>query len=309
MDYLWWVLETKGRESKLKQMLLIVNPVAGTKKATKNLAEIIAVFNRAAYEVHCYISARRGDAAEAVKLFGEAMDIIVCCGGDGTLNETISGLLQAGWNIPIGYIPAGSTNDFASSLGLPADVIAAAKQIAGGEKHPYDIGSFNEHYFTYVASFGAFTKTSYATSQNIKNALGHTAYLLEGIQEISKIKKVHLRMDTGREVLEDEYLFGAVCNSTSVGGILTLKPGLVDLCDGQFEILLIRAPKNLQEMSECVVALKNQRYDCGMITLRNAGEIRITTDAGLVWSLDGERTEGGETVLVKNLYRRITLVH
>lgn len=293
----------------MKQMLLIVNPVAGTKKAAKNLVEIISVFNRAAYEVHCYISAHRGDAAEAVKLFGKAMDIIVCCGGDGTLNETISGLLRAGWNIPIGYIPAGSTNDFASSLGLPADVIAAAKQIAGGEEHPYDIGSFNEHYFTYVASFGAFTKTSYATSQNIKNALGHTAYLLEGIQEISKIKKVHLRMDIGSEVLEDEYLFGAVCNSTSVGGVLTLKPGLVDLCDGQFEILLIRAPKNIQELSECVVALKNQKYDCGMITFRSAGELRITTDAGLVWSLDGERTEGGESILVKNLYRRITLVH
>ncbi len=293
----------------MKQMLLIVNPVAGTKKAAKNLAELIAIFNRAAYEVHCYISAGRGDATTAVQLFGEQMDIIVCCGGDGTLNETISGLLQTGWNIPIGYIPAGSTNDFASSLGLPGDVLAAARQIAGGEEHPYDIGSFNQHYFTYVASFGAFTKTSYSTSQSIKNALGHMAYLLEGIQEISKIKKVPLCMDTGKEKLEDEYLFGAICNSTSVGGILTLKPGLVDLCDGKFEILLIRAPKNIQELSECVVALKNQKYDCGMITFRSAGKIRVTTKQGLVWSLDGERTDGEETILVKNLHRRITLVH
>lgn len=160
-----------------------------------------------------------------------------------------------------------------------------------------------------MASFGAFTKASYATSQSIKNALGHMAYLLEGIQEISKIKKVHLRMDTGEEVLEDEYLFGAICNSTSVGGILTLKPGMVDLCDGKFEILLIRAPKNIQELSECVVALKNQKYDCGMITFRSAGQIRISAEPGLVWSLDGERTEGGESILVENLYRRITLVH
>lgn len=293
----------------MKHLLLIVNPVAGTKKAAKNLAEIIAVFNRAGYDVHTYITAEQKDAAEAVKLLGSGADLLVCCGGDGTLNETISGLLQAGWQIPVGYIPAGSTNDFANSLGLSSDVVAAARQIVHGEKRPYDVGKFQDRYFTYVASFGAFTKTSYTTSQSIKNALGHVAYLLEGIQEISKIKKVPLRIETEQEILEDDYLFGAICNSTSVGGILTLNPDLVDLRDGKFEILLVRAPKSLQELSECVMALKNQKYDCAMMTFRSVSRLQITADPEMLWSLDGEKTEGGKTILVENLYRSITMIH
>ena len=174
------------------------------KKAAKCLSEIISVFNRASYDVHVYVTAEQGDASKAVEELGTQADLIVCCGGDGTLNETISGVIGSGLRIPIGYIPAGSTNDFANSLGLSGDVVAAAKQIVKGIPRPYDIGKFEDRYFSYVASFGAFTKTSYTTPQNVKNALGHMAYLLEGISEISKIKKVHLRMETDQEVLEDE---------------------------------------------------------------------------------------------------------
>lgn len=293
----------------MKRMLLIVNPVAGLKKAVKHLSEIIDVFNRAEYDVHVYITAQQNDADKIVDLMKTPMDLIVCCGGDGTLNETVSIMLQAGLRIPIGYIPAGSTNDFASTLGLSGDVVTAAKQIVNGTPRPYDIGKFKDRYFTYVASFGAFTKTSYSTSQNIKNSLGHVAYFLEGIQEISKIKNIHLRMETDQDVLEDDYLFGAICNSTSVGGVLTLKPELVDMGDGKFEILLVRAPRSVQEVRECVLALKNQTYDCGMLTFRSAGRIQITADASMLWSLDGERAEGEEKILVENLHRSILLVH
>ena len=293
----------------MKQMLLLVNPVAGLKKAAKHLSEIIEVFNRAGYEVRVYITAQEDDADRIAELMEQPLDLVVCCGGDGTLNTTVNVMLSRKQNIPIGYIPAGSTNDFANSLGLPADVVEAAKRIVHGTPNAYDVGNFPGRYFTYVASFGAFTKASYSTAQNIKNSLGHMAYVLEGIQEISKIRKWHLKLETDTEVLEDDYLFGAVCNSTSVGGILTLNPKLVDMGDGKFEVLLIRAPKNLSEVGECIAALKAQTYDCGMITFRSTGRIQITTGAEMLWSLDGERMEGAENILIENLHHRIVLVH
>ena len=293
----------------MKQLLLILNPVAGGKKAAKYLSEIISVFNRADFDVHVYVTDKQGDATKAVEKWGAGVDQIVCCGGDGTLNEAISGVIRSGLSIPIGYIPAGSTNDFAGSLGLSGDVVTAARQIVNGVPRTYDIGKFEDRYFSYVASFGAFTKTSYTTPQNVKNALGHMAYLLEGISEISKIKKVHLRMEADQDVLEDDYLFGAICNSTSVGGILTLNPKMVDLSDGKFEILLVRIPRSIQELHECVLAVKNQTYDCGMLNFRSASRIRILTDPNMPWTLDGERADGREIIVVENLHQSISLIH
>ena len=293
----------------MKQLLLILNPVAGTKKAGKYLAEIISIFNRADYDTHVFVTAKHKDATRAVKQFASQMDLIVCCGGDGTLNETINGMVKLGLRTPIGYIPAGSTNDFANSLGLSSDVIIAAKQIVEGTPKPYDIGKFGSRYFSYVASFGAFTKTSYTTPQNIKNALGHMAYLLEGIPELSKIRKEHLRVETDQFVLEDDYLFGAICNSTSVGGILTLNPNLVDMGDGMFELLLVRAPKNIQELTDCIQALRTQTYDCGMLTFRSASKMKITANPDMPWTLDGERADGLQTIEVENLHHSILLMH
>lgn len=289
--------------------MLILNPTAGTKKAVKNLTEIISVFNRADYDTRVYVTTCQGDAAKAVTLFGANSDLIVCCGGDGTLNETVTGVIDAGLQTPIGYIPAGSTNDFASSLHLSNDVVEAAKQIAGGKAVEYDVGKFADRYFTYVASFGAFTKTSYTTPQNIKNALGHLAYILEGIQELSSIRKEHIRIELENEILEDDYLFGAVCNSTSVGGILTLNPEIVDMSDGKFEILLIRAPKDIGELHECILALKNQKYNCRMITFRSTNSIQVSANSDMPWSLDGEKADGSEQIHIENLHRRIQLVH
>ncbi|MBE6569611.1 MAG: YegS/Rv2252/BmrU family lipid kinase [Ruminococcaceae bacterium] len=293
----------------MKQMLLILNPTSGMKKAARNLTEIISVFNRAGYVANVYVTAERGDAVRAVQNLGGSAELIVCCGGDGTLNETVTGLMEAGLDTPIGYIPAGSTNDFAGSLHLSSDVIKAAGQIAEGKPTPYDIGKWGERYFTYIASFGAFTKASYATPQNMKNALGHLAYILEGIQELSGIRTEHIRMELDNEVLEDDYLFGAVCNSTSVGGILTLNPNIVDMSDGRFEVFLIRAPRNMQELHECILALTNQTYNCKMITFRSAGRLKITCNSTMPWSLDGERAEGKTEITVENLHHRIRIVH
>ncbi len=292
----------------MKKLLFILNPCAGTRKASKVLPEILAVFNRAGFDVRVYITACQGDAIRAVKELALGMDLVVCCGGDGTFNETVTGLLDSGLDLPIGYIPAGSTNDFASSLHLPTDPVAAARAIVSGKPERYDVGQFGSRYFSYVASFGAFTKASYSTPQNVKNALGHTAYVLESIYELSQIRKEHVKIELDGEVLEDDYLFGAICNSTSIGGILTLDPNQVDMGDGLFELLLVRAPRSMAELTECILAVQKQQYNCKMMTFRSAKQVVIHASAQMAWTLDGEKEEGHEQVTATNLHHAIRLV-
>ena len=292
----------------MKKMLFILNPCAGTKKANKFLTDILAVFNRAGYQTQVYVTEKTKDAIQAVKTFAPGMDLVVCCGGDGTFNETVTGLLEAGLSIPLGYIPAGSTNDFANSLKLPLHPLKAAQAIVAGSPRPLDIGLFNGRYFSYVASFGAFTKASYTTPQTVKNALGHTAYILESIKEIATIRKLPVRLELDGEVLEDNYIFGAVCNSTSVGGILSLDPNQVDMADGKFEILLVRAPKDLFEITECITAVQKQQYNCRMMTFRSAKNVKILANADMPWTLDGEMADGSEELTATNLQHAITLV-
>ena len=292
----------------VKEMLFILNPAAGMRKANRVLADILAVFNRAGFVVRTYITAGPQDAVTAVKTLAPGTELVVCCGGDGTFNETVTGLLDAKLDIPIGYIPTGSTNDFANSLKLPTDPISAAQQIVQGTPQQFDIGQFGNRYFSYVASFGAFTKASYATPQNIKNALGHTAYVLEGIRELSQIHTTHLRLELDGEILEDDYLFGAVCNSTSVGGILTLDANQVDMSDGMFEVLLVRAPRDLLEITECISAVQKQQYNCRMMTFRSTQHVSIYADTDMLWTLDGEKELGHTQVTVDNLHHAITLL-
>ena len=293
----------------MKKLLFIMNPQAGMKKANRFLVEIITIFNRAGYDVMTYMTAAPGDCITAVEQKAAGMDLIVCVGGDGTFNETVTGLLRAGLDIPLGYIPAGSTNDFAASLKLPTNVLEAARNIAEGEPVTFDVGRFADRNFTYVASFGAFTRASYATPQNIKNALGHTAYLLNGIQELSQIHKSHVRfeLDDGA-VIEDDFIFGAISNSTSVGGILTLDPKQVDMRDGKFELFLVRAPKDVLELSECAKALAEQKYNCKVITFRSASKVTITAPADMNWTLDGEMEPGHENIQIENLHQAIRLM-
>ena len=292
----------------MKQLLLVMNPFAGIRKANRYLPEIISLFNRAGYDVISYMTAGPGDGAGMVEEKAAQVDLVVCIGGDGTFNETITGILRSGCDIPIGYIPAGSTNDFAASLHLPTNILRAAREIVEGEPVRYDVGRFGDRYFSYVASFGAFTKASYATPQNVKNALGHTAYILEGIQELSQIKNVHVRFETDECTVEDDFLFGAISNATSVGGILTLDPRQVDMQDGKFEILLVRAPRDLAEVSECLRALQTQKYNCSMITFLSASRVRVIADPDMPWTLDGEKEDGHETVVAENLHHAIRLI-
>lgn len=292
----------------MKKMLFIMNPYAGMRKANRVLADILSLFNRAGYTVITHMTAGPGDGGIIVERMAPEMDLIVCCGGDGTFNETINGILRSGANVPIGYIPAGSTNDFATSLHLPTDPLKAAEAIVEGQPHRYDIGLFGDRYFSYVASFGAFTKTSYTTPQSVKNALGHTAYVLSGIQELSQLRNTHMRLELDGEVIEDDFLFGAVSNSTSVGGILTLDPKLVDMQDGKFELLLVRTPRNLAELSECIQALQSQKYNCSAITFRSASQLRVSSNEEVTWTLDGERADVTDAVQIRNIHHAISLM-
>ena len=292
----------------MKKMLFIMNPFAGVKRANRHLADILLTFSQVGYEVITHMTLGQGDATAVAREKGRNVDLVVCCGGDGTLNETITGLLSAGADTPIGYIPAGSTNDFASSLKIPTNILKAAQAIVEGEPVSYDVGRFGDRYFSYVASFGAFTRSSYATPQNVKNALGHTAYVLSGITELSQIRNEHVKMEIDGQVVEGDFLFGAICNSTSVGGILNLDPKQVDMGDGLFEILLVRAPENLGEIHECIQALQSQKYNCAMLTFRSAQKVRIFADPEMPWTLDGEKEDGHETVEVENLHHAIRLM-
>ena len=292
----------------MRKLLFLVNPNAGQRRVNKSLTDIIGIFNEGGYEVTVFLTNGPGSGTGIVEERAKDYDLVVCAGGDGTLNETITGVLRAGADCPVGYIPCGSTNDFAATLKLSTDVIQAAKDIVEGGEQTYDVGLFNGRYFSYVASFGAFTRVSYATPQNMKNLLGHLAYVLEGIQELPQIRHIPMSLELDGQPVEGQFLFGSVSNSTSVGGVLTLNPRLVDLRDGKFEVTLVRMPKDMAELAACVTALQNQTYDCAAITFRSVSRLKVHQDPALLWTLDGERAEGAEELHIENLNRAIRLV-
>lgn len=297
----------KGEE--MKKNLIIMNPCSGKKKANRYLTDIVEIFMQKGYISTVMTTTQQGDGIVFASEYSEDADIITCIGGDGTFNEVASGLLDSGRKIPIGYIPAGSTNDFANSLKLPSGILAAARNIVAGQKMAIDMGSFNGRKFSYVASFGAFTQTSYATPQNIKNTLGHMAYILEGIGSISSIKPIHMKIETNDRVFEDDYIFGAISNSTSLAGILTLNPEYVDMSDGYFEMLLIKAPKNLIDLTEIAHMLTTQDYyNTDKLVFVNADKFKIYTDGETPWSLDGEFQEPCEEVEIENLHHAVEII-
>ncbi len=291
-----------------KKALIIINPCSGTKRANKYLTDIVDIFTTADYVCTVMTTTKRGDGTLYAKKYASKMDLITAIGGDGTFNEVVSGVIQSGHRVPIGYIPAGSTNDFASSLEIPKNILAAARDVVNGEPVSFDVGSFNGRNFSYVASFGAFTKASYATPQNVKNALGHLAYILEGINSISSIRNEHMIIEADGQVYEDDYIFGAISNSTSLAGILTLNPKFVDMSDGRFELLLVKAPKDLMDLAEIVYMLNSQNYESNRLVFINGSEFKIHADKNTSWSLDGEYQEGCEEIEVRNLHHAIELM-
>lgn len=285
-----------------KKILLIVNPKAGKMAIKTELFRIIQLFSNSGYETCVYTTTKRGDATELTVKLAHRFDRIVCCGGDGTLNEVVTGTMQLETPIPIGFIPAGTTNDLADTFKIPKIPTKAAQIIIDYPPTPNDVGCFNNsRYFNYVASCGAFTSASYSTSQVMKNSLGHMAYVLEGIKDLTKIKPIHMQIDCRELHTEGDFIFAAVTNSLSVGGIYNLSPKYVNLNDGTFEVLLIRNPKNSAELVDIFYRLSNLDYDKKQVQFFHTGNLNILCDKPVKWTVDGEYAGEYKSINIRNI--------
>lgn len=293
----------------MKKLLFIVNPRAGKTKSTAPLFDAVAAFSRAGYLVRVFVTEAGGQARDIAAKWGGQYDLVVCAGGDGTLNETISGLMQLEQRPPLGYLPNGSTNDFAASLHLHTTVATAARAVAGGIPYSLDIGRHNDRYFAYVASFGAFTRSSYSASQAAKNALGHFAYILEGLGDLDSLRPYRCAIDADGEHFEGDFIFGAVCNSTSLGGLVKLDPKYVSMDDGTLELLLLRMPKTALDLQNLITAMTRMQYDYPGVIFRHVKNVVLTTNENISWSLDGEYAASAPRVEIQCLPGAIELVH
>ncbi len=293
----------------MKGLLFIYNAHSGKAQIRNHLADIIDLFVKAGYFVEAYPTQRTKDAKRQILMQGQYFDRIVVAGGDGTLNESISGMLKLNKKVPLGYIPCGSTNDFANSIQVPGDIIRAARLAVNGTPVYLDVGGFNRKKFVYVAAFGAFAGVSYDTPQEMKNLFGHTAYILEGIKQLGNIMDgYHMRVETedGHSV-EDDFIYGMITNSMSVGGFKGITGRDILLDDGLFEVMLLRKPKNpmeLQEIASCMLTQKR----CKNIVKFKTSKLKIFSPQRVKWTLDGEYGGNPKRIVLRNYERAVKLI-
>lgn len=292
-----------------KKVLFIVNPKSGKGSIRSKLLDIVDIFVKAEFDLTLYISQSAGDARAKAKEVEGRYELVICSGGDGTLDEVISGMMECEKRSAIGYIPCGSTNDFAHSLKIPTSMTKAAEHIAAWKVFPCDIGRFNDDYFVYIAAFGLFTDVSYETSQDVKNVLGHLAYILEGMKKLTEIKSYPMKVESEEMTVEGNFLFGMVTNSTSVGGFRNITGKHVHLDDGVFEVTLIKTPQNILELNEIIQAViagksENNKY---FYQFRSKAVKFISGDP-VAWTLDGEFGGYHEVVDVKNDKQALSLL-
>lgn len=292
-----------------KKMMLIVNPVAGKGEMVRQLAEVTGIFMDAGYRISYFPTRDRGDACDYVKAYGAGFDMICCSGGDGTLNEVVSGMIDAGLDIPIGYMPSGSTNDFADFHKISNDIIMAAGNIVGGSEHRVDVGRLGGKYFINAADFGAFTWLPYTTPQRLKNKLGFYAYILDGIRDISKLQSEHLRLKINGQTIEGEYIFGIAASSSSLAGTMDLFGETVVADDGLFEVLLLRRPTSPAELQATIAALSTQNLNNELCFFCRTDKIELECMKKLNWALDGEKCVGDIHHTIEMLPRRIRIVY
>ena len=291
------------------KVLFIVNPKSGKGSIRSKLLDIVDIFVKAEFDLTLYISQSAGDARAKAKEVEGRYELVICSGGDGTLDEVISGMMECEKRSAIGYIPCGSTNDFAHSLKIPTSMTKAAEHIAAWKEFPCDIGRFNDDYFVYIAAFGLFTDVSYETSQDVKNVLGHLAYILEGMKKLTEIKSYPMKVESEEMTVEGNFLFGMVTNSTSVGGFRNITGKHVHLDDGVFEVTLIKTPQNILELNEIIQAViagksENNKY---FYQFRSKAVKFISGDP-VAWTLDGEFGGYHEVVDVKNDKQALSLL-
>jgi len=272
-----------------KRILLIVNPKSGKGRYQAEISNILDVLCRDGASVAVHITKYPGHAREIAHREANRYDIVACLGGDGTLGETIAGLMDLDVRPPVGYIPMGTTNDMAATLELPKDPARAAEIILAGVPLPVDVGRFQGEYFTYIAAFGAFTEVAYQTPKENKQTLGHFAYVLEGVGRLTKItpRKLIVEYDEGKRVA-GEFVFGGVTNTTSIAGLLRLSPDLVSLSDGAFEVILVKNPRNLLDLNTIFMDIVTKKYDSEYVQIFRAKQVRFQFEEPVAWTRDGE---------------------
>lgn len=271
-----------------KKMLFVFNPHSGKAQVKQKLFQIVDIFVKNGYQVTVHPTQEKMDAKRMVKKFAKRSDIIVCSGGDGTINEVVDGLMECEKRPPLGYIPTGTVNDFASSLKLSKNIMKAAQAVVDGKPYPCDVGGFNDEFFTYIAAFGAFTDVAYETPQQTKNILGRMAYILEGMKRLGNLQSYHMKFEYEEQVIEDDFIFGMITNSTSIGGFKGLSGKGVKLNDGLFEVSLIKMPKNPFELQMIVNALITGEANLDYMYSFRAAKVKVSSELEVPWTLDGE---------------------
>ncbi len=284
-----------------KKMLFVYNPKAGKAQIRNKLLDILNIFAAAGYEMTVCPTRRRGDAIQIVRSRKKGYDLVVCSGGDGTLDEVVTGMIKSGFRTPIGYIPAGSTNDFGGSLALPKNMQKAAQIVVDGSDFACDVGTLNQDVFVYIAAFGLFTEVSYETDQEVKNVLGHMAYLLEGVKSLSNIRSYPMRITCKDRVIEDDFIFGMITNSSSVGGFKRITGKNVELNDGLFEVTLIKRPRNPIELNNIMVSLLNRDIDSDAMYCFKTAELTLESEEEVAWTRDGEYGGVHRRVEIQNI--------
>lgn len=293
----------------MKRLLFIYNPRAGKELLKPNISDIVDIFVKAGYEVVIYPTQAYRDAYKKVlKYESEEYDLIVCSGGDGTLDEVVTGMMKRSSREPIGYIPTGTTNDFANSLKIPRNIMEAADNAVNGSVFSCDVGRFNDDIFVYIAAFGLFTDVSYQTKQEMKNILGHVAYLLEGTKRIFNVPSYRIKVTHDDEVIDDEFVFGMVTNSRSVGGFRNMIGKNVVFDDGLFEVTLVKTPKNPIALQEIIAALLIEQIDTKHMYTFKTGRIMFESLEEIPWTLDGEFGGSHDEVTIENLQKELKLM-
>ncbi len=294
------------------KVLFIINPCSGRGKIKTEILDILKIFCNAGYEVTTHITSRQNEATDiAANASAKGYERVICCGGDGTLNEVVTGLCSSDSHIPISYIPAGTTNDFAKTLDLDMDMKKNAKGIVKAkETFAIDVGKFSSNkYFNYIASFGLFTAVSYKTQQNAKNALGHMAYIFEGIASMTNIESYNISFTADGKSYEGDYIYGGITNSTSVAGIFKYEQSMVDLSDGLFEVLMIKKPKNPNEFMKIVSGITTcDLSDTSVFDFCKASKVELNMPSGVVWTLDGEPANGKKKTIIENIPGRLSII-
>lgn len=289
----------------MKKLMFVYNPVSGRMDVSRNLSEIVEVFSKD-YLVEIHATCEKGDGYKyIVNNLDNSYECLVCAGGDGTLSEAVSALIDKNIDMPLGYIPSGSTNDFARSIGIPDKMKEAAQAIVSGESRRYDAGRFNESSFIYVAAFGLFTEVSYKTDQELKNVLGHAAYIVSGIMNLDLNKSYAMKIINGEDAYEENFIFGMITNSLSIGGIKNITGRDTKLDDGMFEVTLVRQVNNINDLNDIVSYFILGDRECEAVIHFTASRLEIISEQEVDWTLDGEYGGNIKEAVIENLHNKL----